>query len=89
MNDLLSSPSVVSDVSLGKSIPHLASSCSLRITNSLSSHLPNVNASLPSRMEVSSGKSSNHSLSEFFTLEHCITGITECIVTEQEELQAG
>ena len=89
MNDLLSFPSVVSVASLGKSIPHLASSYALCMISSLSSHSPNVNASLPSRMEVSSGKSSPHSLSDRFTLEHCRTTITECIVTEQEESQAG
>ncbi len=70
MNDSLSSPSVVSAANLGKSIPHLASSYALCMINSLSSHFPNVNASLPSRMDVKSGKSNHHSLSETLTLEH-------------------
>ena len=75
--------------SLGKSIPHLTLSCSLCMINSPSLYFPNVNASLPSRMEVSSGKSNHHSLSGTLTLEHCTTTITECIVTEQQQSQAG
>ena len=89
MNDLLSFPSVVSVASLGKSIPHLASSYALCMISSLSSHSLKQNASLPSRIDVSSGKSSHHSLSGTLTLEHCTTTITECIITEQQGFQAG
>ena len=85
----LHSPTVVSVVSLGKSIHHLASSYALCMINSLSLHFPNVNASLPSRMDVNSGKSSHHSLSGTLTLEHCTMTITECIITEQQQFQAG
>ena len=89
MNDSLSSPSVVSVASLGKSIPHLVLSCSLCMINSHTSHSLKQNASLPSRMEVSPGKSSHHSLSDRLTLEHCTTTTTECIITEQQRFQAG
>ena len=62
MNETLSSPTVVSDMSLGKSIHHCISFDSLRMINSVELSFLNSNALLPSRMEVNSGKSTHHSL---------------------------
>ena len=62
MNVWLSSPSVVSDVSLGKSIHHCISFHSLRMISSLDSSTSlKLNAPQPNWMEVNSGKSSHHS----------------------------
>ena len=64
-------PSVVSKVSLGKSIRDFISSSPLRMINSLESLFLNQNACWPSRMEVNSGKSIHHSLFKPFTLKYC------------------
>ena len=61
MNETLSSPTVVSDVSLGKSSHHCISFDSLRMIISVDLSSLNSNALLPSRMEVNSGKSTHHS----------------------------
>ena len=77
-------PSVVSVVSLGKSIHQFISSYPLRIINSLESSFLKQNTSSPSRMEVNSGKSAHHSHFNPFTLKHCTRTITECTITKQK-----
>ena len=76
-------PSVVSVVSLGKSIHQFISSSPLRMINSVESS-SKQNTSSPSRMEVNSGKSIHHSLFNPFTLKHCTRTITECTITKQK-----
>ena len=87
--DSLSSPSVVSVVSLGKSSHHFTVVGSLRMINSVESSSSNLNALQPSRMVVNSGKSSHHSLFISFTLKHCTRTITTCKYTKQEGFQLG
>ena len=61
LNEKLICPSIVSEVSLGKSIPHSVSSQTLRMINSVESSSSLKQTALsPSRMEVNSGKSSHH-----------------------------
>ena len=80
----LSSPSVVIAVSLGKSIHHVISLSPLRMINSLdSSSFLKSNASLPSRMEIKSGKSIHHSLFKPFTLKHNTRTTRECIFAKE------
>ena len=82
-------PSVVSDVSLGKSIHHFISSSPLRMINSLESSFLKPNASSPKWMEVNSGKSIHHSPSGRFTLKHCTRTITECTIAKHKCFQTG
>ena len=89
-NDWLYSPSVVSVLSLGKSIHHVAASSSLRMINSLdSSPSLNWNTSLPSRMEVNMGRSIHHSPDNPITLKYDTWTITECLITKQKRFQTG
>ena len=75
---------VVSVVSLGKSIHHLISSSPLRMINSHeSTSLWKKKASTPSWMEVSSGKSIHHYHFNPFTLKHNTRTIEERITTKQ------
>ena len=82
--------SVVSVVSLGKSIRHSISPCSLRMINSLeSSPLLNRNVIQPRKRDVNSGRSVHHSLSVEITLKHCTRTFTECTASKQNILHTG
>ena len=74
-------PSVVSVVSLGKSIHQFISSSPLRMINSVESS-SKQNTSSPSRMEVNSGKSIRHFPSDRFTFKHHTRTIVECLTTK-------
>ena len=89
LNDSLSSPSVVSEVSLGKSIHQFLSSSSLRMTKTLESLSSwNWNACSPSRMEANSGKSIHQSLSGRFTLKYCTRTPMECTTAKLKGFQS-
>ena len=87
--DLLSSPSVVSVVSLGKSCHYFTVVGSLRMINSVESLSLNLNALQPSRMVVNSGKSIHHSLFTASTNKDCTKTVTECSATKQKGFQFG
>ena len=80
----------MSDLSLGKSILHFISSPPLRIINSfvLSSSLKYKAVSII-LMEVNSGKSIHHSLSESITLKHSVRAVMEGIKTKEKRFQTG
>ena len=81
--------SVVSVVSLGKSIHQFISLSLLRIINSLDSSSLKLNALLPSRIEVNSGKSIHHTISEGFTLKHNKGTIPKGKDTKEKCFQLG
>ena len=76
---------VVSEVSFGKSIHNLISPSLLRIINSVDSLFSlKEKASLPSWMEVNSGKSIHHSSFKPITLKCDTRAVTECLITKQK-----
>ena len=84
MNVELLSPSFMSEVSLGKSSHHFMSSSPLRMINSLEFPSEKQNASFPSRMEVSAGKSVHQSPSDRITLKDCTEASKESATTNQK-----
>lgn len=86
--DWLSSPSVVSDTSLTKSVGQFTSFHSLRMISSVvSSFSLNWKAFLPSWMEASSGKSITSFSHQARTLKHSATAVMECFPPKPERFQ--
>ena len=82
--------SVVSVVSLGKSIHQFISSSLLRMISLLEELFSKkCNAPLPSRMDVNASKSSHHSLFKPFTIKYHTNTIMECIIAKQKRFQTG
>ena len=80
---------VVSEVRLGKSIPHFVSSYPLLITREDVSSLAHKTASSPSRMEVNSGKSIHHSHLSIIALKNAVLASVERALVKAERFQFG
>ena len=80
---------VVTDVSLGKSVPHFVSSYPLLMIREDVSLLENTNAQLPSRMEVSSGKSIHHSHWRIIALKSAVLASIERALVKVKCFQFG
>ena len=81
---LFSPSTVVSVLSLGKSIHHFISPSPLRMINSVESSSIKSKALSPNRMEVSSGKSSNHSYYTSLTLKSDMVAIMKRKTTKEK-----
>ena len=85
----LNTPSVVSEVSLGRSSHQFNGVKPLRMISSHDSTSFRLSAPQPHRMEVNSGKSSHYSHSGAFTLKDDTGTPVECSITKQKRLQLG